>query len=103
MLPVPAESRNESIRAVNGRYTVVYKAMPGSISPRSIVESLLPVRTGKKSLLNEGHLPTQDKNSPMGSLGWKSTVVTVPLCPGSCEGSSALYPDLVKREIDPTL
>lgn len=58
-----------------------YAAFAGSISPRIMVASLLPVKTATQSAIT----PTSiDKgNTLMGSFGWKSTEVTVPLCPGS--------------------
>ena len=55
---------------------------PASISPSSMVASLLPVRTGQH---NQAMYGCRRKNILMGSLGWKSTAVTVPLWPGSCD------------------
>jgi hypothetical protein len=51
-----------------------------SNSPNKRVESLLPVRTIKRS---EQVTHKVESHLLMGSLGWKSTHVTVPLCPGS--------------------
>jgi len=63
--------------------TVYHIESPASISPSSMVASLLPVRTGQH---NQGHLMDMETgNILMGSLGWKSTAVTVPLWPGSCD------------------
>lgn len=67
---------------IKGAKYKCYTATAFSNSPRSIVPSLLPVRTELLSIKVEG---MQTKCSLIGSLGWKSTAVTVPLCPGSYE------------------
>lgn len=63
-------------------YTLLrcYSVIPGSSSPRNIMASLLPVKTNKLLVkaLRQEHTALL-----IGSLGWKSTAVTVPLWPGS--------------------
>jgi hypothetical protein len=62
---------------------VGYRLGAGSSSPNSKVASLLPVRTIDDS--QYGALNKQGRHALIGSFGWKSTAVTVPLWPGSCD------------------
>lgn len=81
LLPLPTSS---ILRGCSTLYVEYYTKSPASISPRSMVASLLPVRTEEYG--QGGSMRMEKKNVLMGSLGWKSTAVTVPLWPGSCEG-----------------
>lgn len=62
--------------------------------------SLLPVRTGWHRTLAL-NCSGEREYSLMGSFGWKSTEVTVPLCPGSYNRKSALATRVTARTHPP--
>lgn len=65
------------------RLSTFYRFSPTSNSPRSNVASLLAERTVRYDRLVNAVWMTGENDLLIGSLGWKSTAVTVPLCPGS--------------------